>query len=160
MQVIKDWKIIQDHWVHLADEPITNDGFITVSIARWKTERSDLISRNGELGLRVTADDNLEEIADDLEHFQIIALDFPAFTDGRCFSYARLLRNRYQFSGEIRAIGAFIRDQIFFLSRVGVDSFEFKNPINLNEALKAAKDFTVCYQTSSDEREPYLFHGA
>ena len=159
MQVIKDWKIIQDQWIHLADEPITDDGFITVSIARWKTERSSLISRNGELGLRITADDTLEDIADDLEQFQIIALDFPVFTDGRCFSYARLLRNRYQFSGEIRAMGAFIRDQMFFLSRVGVDSFEFKEPVNLNEALISANDFTGCYQTSSDDRKPYLFGG-
>jgi uncharacterized protein (DUF934 family) len=65
----------------------------------------------------------VEEIADDLEHFQVIALNFPAFTDGRHYSSARLLRDRYGYKGEMRAIGDVLRDQLFYMRRCGFDAF-------------------------------------
>ena len=150
MQIIKDRAVIQNRWQHLADEEIPEDGCITVSIGRWTAEKNELISRNGEIGLRISADDSIEDIADDLTHFQLIGLDFPTFTDGRLFSVARLLRGRYRYQGEIRALGHFIRDQIFFLSRVGVNAFEMDETTDLSEALSALNDFSVKYQKSSD----------
>lgn len=154
MQIVKDGEIIEDHWIHIADDPIPEDGCISVSLSRWKAERTVLATRDGELGLRITSEDNLEEIAGDLEHFQLIALDFPVFTDGRCFSYARLLRDRYAYTGELRAIGNYIRDQVYFLSRVGINAFEFASSENLNGALAALHDFSVTYQACTDEKEP------
>lgn len=154
MQIVKDGEIIEDHWIHIADDPIPEDGCISVSLSRWKAERTVLAARDGELGLRITSEDNLEEIAGDLEHFQLIALDFPVFTDGRCFSYAHLLRDRYAYTGELRAIGNYIRDQVYFLSRVGINAFEFASSENLNGALAALHDFSVTYQACTDEKEP------
>lgn len=154
MQIIKNGEIIEDHWTHIADDPIPEDGCVTVSLGRWKGERHVLVARDGELGLRITSEDNLEEIVDDLAHFQLIALDFPVFTDGRCFSYARLLRDRYGYGGELRAVGNYIRDQVYFLSRVGVNAFEFAEPQDLQGALNSLRDFSVSYQACADEREP------
>lgn len=154
MLIIKDSEIIKDHWTHIADDPIPEDGCVTVSLSRWKAERDVLAARDGELGLRITSEDNLEEIVDDLAHFQLIALEFPVFTDGRCFSYARLLRDRYGYSGELRAVGNYIRDQVYFLSRVGVNAFEFAEPQDLQGALNSLRDFSVNYQACADEREP------
>jgi len=155
MQIIKNKEIIDDHWQHIADDPIPPEGCITVSLNRWKAEKDRLIAREGgELGLRVSTEDSLEEISDDLEHFQLIALEFPTFTDGRAFSFARLLRERYHFPGELRAIGDFLPDQVFFLSRVGVNAFEFDETADLSDALSALSTFTVAYQAAADEADP------
>lgn len=150
MQVIKDKKIVEDHWMHIADDPIPAEGCITVSTARWKMEQDALLARDGELGLRISPEDRIEDFAADLRHFQLIGLEFPAFTDGRLFSAATILRRHYRYQGEIRALGEFIRDQIFFLSRVGVNSFEIKDTSDLEGALSALEDFSVRYQVASD----------
>ncbi len=151
MRIIKNKRIVEDHWVHIADNPIPSEGCITVSTARWKAERTALLARDGKLGLRISPEDRIEDFADDLQHFQLIGLEFPTFTDGRLFSVASILRWRHQYLGEIRALGGFIRDQIFFLSRVGVNSFEFGESYDLEEALSAFDDFSVKYQSAWDK---------
>lgn len=156
MQIIKDRAIIEDHWTHIADDPIPSEGRVTVSYARWKAEKADLTARDGELGIRLAPADAVEEIADDLDNFQLIALEFPVFSDGRGFSQARLLRGRYNFRGEIRAMGNFMLDQVFYLSRVGINGFELKNHEELEKALSALDDFSVKYQSSADESELLL----
>ncbi|MGH8551564.1 MAG: DUF934 domain-containing protein [Methylococcales bacterium] len=150
MQVIKDQEIIEDHWLHIADDPIPAEGRISVSAARWKAERENLLARDGELGLRISPVDQIDDFAGDLQHFQLIGLEFPTFTDGRLFSIAAILRRHYYYQGEIRALGGFIRDQIFFLSRVGVNSFEMNDTSDLEGALSALEDFSVRYQTACD----------
>ena len=115
-------------------------------LSRWTTEKTALLARDGELGIVVTAENTLDVIQDDLEHFQLIALEFAVFTDGRSFSFAQLLRNHYGYTGELRATGQFIRDQLFFLQRMGVDSFSFKEPTDLKAALSALNEFSVHYQ--------------
>lgn len=152
MQIIRHAKIVSDHWTHVADGPIPSEGCISVSFARWKDQRTELLSRVDDLGLRVSSEDPIEEVTEDLDRFQMIGLDFPVFTDGRLFSVARTLRDHYGYQGEIRAMGGFIRDQIFFLSRVGVDSFEMEEGSDLDGALSALDDFSVSYQISSEVR--------
>ncbi len=152
MQVIKDKEIIEDQWVHIADDTIPAEGCIIVSTARWKAERDALLARGGELGLRISPEDRIDDWAQDLDHFQLIGLEFPTFTDGRLFSVASILRRQFQYQGEIRALGGFIRDQIFFLSRVGVNSFEVKDTSDLEGALSALDDFSVRYQMANDNR--------
>ena len=151
MQIIKDNEIVEDYWIHIADDPIPPEGRITVSYARWKAEKSDLLARDGELGIRLGPEDPIEDVATDLENFQLVALEFPAFNDGRGFSQARLLRDRYHFSGEIRAMGSFMADQVFYLSRVGVNAFELPTIETLEKALATLHDFTVRYQACADE---------
>jgi uncharacterized protein (DUF934 family) len=88
-------------------------------------------------------------ISADLSSFKLIELDFPVFADGRSFSQARLLRSRYGYQAEIRAVGRYMTDQIFYLQRVGVDAFELDNPKDIEHALVASNDFSVRYQASS-----------
>lgn len=149
MKIIKDKKIVDDSWTHLSDNDELLSGNITVSLARWKAEGTKLSSRKESIGIRLSTSDKIEDIASDLAQVSLIALEFPAFTDGRSFSHARLLRSRYGFSGEIRAIGNYMADQAFYLSRVGVNAFQLEDQKDLATALSTINDFSVKYQTST-----------
>ncbi|MCF7970975.1 MAG: DUF934 domain-containing protein [Methylococcaceae bacterium] len=148
MQLIKDKQVIQDSWTFIPDEAPLNADFNIVSQTRWRQEGADLINRKGALGLRLESDAIVEEIVADLKHFQLIELHFPIFTDGRAFTHARLLRSRFGFTGDIRVSGDFMRDQVFYLSRVGVSSFVLNDQENALEVIAAMDDFSVVYQES------------
>ncbi len=150
MKIILDKQIIDDSWRHVADDEQTGDGNITVSLNRWKQEKNTLSSHNGKIGIRISPADNVEEIAADLKEISLIAVELPAFTDGRAFSHARILRGRYGFKGEIRAIGSYMPDQAFYLHRVGVNAFEMENVEDLSVALSTLDDFSVNYQASTN----------
>jgi uncharacterized protein (DUF934 family) len=154
MQIIKDGRIVADDWRHLADDEALAGNRVTVSAARWQAEKSTLLAAGVELGLRLRGDDPLEELADDLPSFQLVVIEFPVMADGRGFSLARLLRERYGYRGEIRARGDFIRDQMFFLARVGVNAFECGQAQDLEALLPALSEFTVRYQAAVDEPLP------
>ena len=147
MQLIKDKQVTQDSWVYTIDETPLKADYIIVSLVRWQQERNQL-SKVKHLGLRLEPDVVLEEIANDLSHFQLIELYFPVFTDGRAFTHARLLRSRYGFTGDIRASGDFMRDQVFYLNRVGVSSFELNDQDNAQQVIQSMDDFSVDYQES------------
>ena len=108
----------------------------------------------GGLGVWLDADEEAEEIGDDVDQFQVIALNFPAFTDGRNYSPARLLRDRYGFKGELRAIGDVLRDQLFYMRRCGFDAFALRADKDPYDALESLKDFSVTYQAATDEPQP------
>lgn len=155
MQIIKDGCIVADDWRHLADdEAAPAGGRYTVSFQRWQTEKQALVADAKELGIRLRGDDLLEMLADDLSSFALIVIEFPAMADGRGFSLARLLRDRFGYQGEIRARGEFIRDQMFFLGRVGVNAFECGEVQTLESLLPALSEFTVRYQAATDETQP------
>ncbi len=148
MQVIKDKQIIDDTWSYITDDAELKDGNISVSLARWKKDKQQLLESNGKIGVRISPADSVEDIAADLKDIQLIELDFPAFADGRIFSHAWLLRGRYNYQGEIRATGHFMRDQVYYLSRVGVNAFNLEKTEDLPVALSALNDFSVNYQKS------------
>ncbi len=150
MKIIKDRQIIEDTWTHISDQEEITNGDITLSLARWKKTTAELGKRKGKTGIRLFPADKVEEIANDLTKINLVALEFPAFTDGRSFSQARLLRSRYDFKGEIRAMGNFMPDQVFYLSRVGINAFQLKNTEELNVALSTMNDFTIKYQASTN----------
>jgi uncharacterized protein (DUF934 family) len=154
MEVIKDGHIVANDWRHLSNDEAVPEQAVTISLPRWRSERDRLLALGVPLGLRLNSDDPIEEIVDDLRYFSLIVLEFRQFTDGRNFSLARLLRERYGFDGEIRARGDFIRDQMFYLTRVGVNAFEPKDSQNLQEMLPALKEFTVKYQAAADVKAP------
>jgi len=154
MQIIKDREIVEDNWLHLDDEAELVAGKITVSLNRWQEQHETLSKHEGDLGLRLTGEDPLEEIVPDLASFSLIVLIFPAFTDGRCYSFARLLRDRYHYTGEIRAQGDVLRDQLFYMSQSGINSFELANPEQMENALTAFNDFSESYQTTALKPEP------
>lgn len=150
MPIIKNQQISDNTWVFVADDAAVPVGDVTVSAKRWQEDKQELLKRNGKVGIRLSPVDPVEAISDDLSAVGLIELDFPAFTDGRGFSQARLLRNRYAYQGEIRAVGRYMADQVFYLHRVGVDAFEFEEPKDVEVALSAIHDFSVRYQTSSN----------
>lgn len=147
MQLIKDKQVTSDNWVYIFDETPLKADYIIVPLVRWQQEREQL-SKVKHLGLRLESDVELEEIADDLSHFQLIELFIPVFTDGRAFTHARLLRSRYGFSGDIRVSGDFMRDQVFYLNRVGVSSFELNDHDDAQQVIQSMGDFSVVYQES------------
>ncbi len=158
-QIIKNQQIVNDPWQHVADDaPLPAEGPFTVSLERWRAEREVLSGRDG-LGLRLRNDDDLVGIGDELEQFALIALDFPKFTDGRAYSQARLLRQRYGYRGEIRARGDVLRDQLFFMERSGIDAYEVRQDRDLADALAAFSEFTVRYQGAVDEPQPLYRRG-
>ncbi len=146
MQIIKDKQLIDNTWTFVDDESELIDGDIVITLPRWKKDRDKLLSRTGKLGIRLEPADNTADIADDLNHFELIEVNFPVFTDGRAFSHARLLRDRYHYQGEIRATGNFMVDQIFYLTKVGVNAFELNDESLLPLALSVMDDFSTDYR--------------
>jgi len=154
MKAIKNGKSEESSWLHLADEPVPPHGPVTVSLERWLRDKAELLTRDGSVGVRLTTADSVEGLANDLPALKLIVLEMATFTDGRAFSQARLLRERFSYEGEIRAWGDFLRDQMFFLNRVGVNAFEFPDGTPLDDRLKAFNEFSVTYQTAADSPQP------
>jgi len=157
-RLIKNGEVINDSW-HLLDKDATLDGLpnsdsIIVPLALWLEHSHALKARDGGLGVWLDSDEEVESIADDLSQFQVVALNFPVFSDGRNYSNARLLRDRYQYQGEVRAIGDVLRDQLFFMQRCGFDAFALRADRNAEEALESLKDFSNCYQAATDQPLP------
>jgi len=155
MALIKGGKVVTDRWVTVGNdvEPPT-DGPIIVTLERWRRERDRLIARGGQLGVRLAADSSPAEIRDDLSRFDLIALEFPVFRDGRAYSYARLLRERYRFDGELRAVGNVLRDQFLFMHRCGFDAFDVSKTEDLPGWHQAITEFSYWYQPATDTRVP------
>lgn len=147
MQILKNREIIEDNYRYITDEEIVEGDNISMSLARWQQEKTQLQEHDGKIGVRLGSTDSVESIATDLESISLVELNFPVFTDGRLFSTAKLLRTRYGYQGEIRAVGQFMVDQVCYLSKVGVNAFQLSNEAQLPVALATLDDFSVSYQT-------------
>lgn len=161
MPLIKHGRPAADPWIVLAGgEPTPDGAAIIVGLARWQAEREALIRRPGPLGLRLKSDQPPGLVAGDLGCFALVALEFPKFTDGRAYSYARLLRERHGFQGEVRAVGNVLRDQFLFMHRCGFDAFEVADR-HLDAWTGALNEITVAYQPAGDGLVPAwrLRHG-
>jgi uncharacterized protein (DUF934 family) len=129
-------------------------GQVLIPVAVWLAQKDQLQNRT-DVGVWFDSDEGAELIGDDVNRFAVIGVNFPLFMDGRSFSTARLLRERYGFKGELRAVGNFIRDQLCYLRRCGVNAFAFANPeANLEDAVKSLEDFQEYYQASVDQPLP------
>jgi len=128
-------------------------GDVIVSLAQWQAQKEALLARGGRLGVWLANTDDPANVAADLKHFEVVAVDFPHFTDGRGSSIARLLRERYGWQGELRAIGDVIRDVLFYLSRCGFDAFEPADGATPEAWTKAASRFRHVYQRAADDRQ-------
>lgn len=152
--VIKDRRIVEDRWRHVADDAELPDGPAIVSLARWSRERALLLERGEPIGVRLPNTTNVANLAADLPVLEVIALEFPKFADGRAYSQARLLRERYSYRGEIRAVGDVLRDQLLFMARSGFDAFEPRADRDLDDALEAFGEFSESYQPAADQPLP------
>lgn len=157
MRIIKDKKVIDDEWYvvrELDDSAPVPEGKAILPFSYWQANRDELLKQDTAHAVWIDGDIETGELAGDLECFSIIGLDFPAFKDGRSYSHARLLRDRYAYQGDLRAIGNVLRDQLFFMQRCGIDSFEVAEGQDAEAALKGFEDFTVRYQAAADDAVP------
>lgn len=156
-QIIKHRAVIQDSWHLLEQGPIGAlpfSGDVIVPLDLWTSERDTLSFRLGRIGVWLEADADPAAIAPDLARFDVIAVRFASFTDGRGYSLARLLRERHGYRGELRAIGDVLRDQLLYLSRCGFDAFDLREGQDPQTALSAFDDFSEAYQTAADQQQP------
>lgn len=143
------WQAVDSAAASLPDEA---DALIALDV--WRADPAAWAARRGRLGLRLAPTDDPAAIAADLDRFALIAVAFPVFTDGRGYSIARLLRERYGWRGELRAVGDVRRDQLFLYARCGFDSFALRDDQDVAAALAAFGDFSVRYQAAADEPQP------
>ncbi len=150
MPLIKNSAFVENTYARVADEETLPEGAIVVSLKRFQAERDALLSRNTPLGLRLTADQSPESLGADIHHFAVVELEFPKFKDGRAYSWARQLRQRLGYNGELRAVGEVLRDQWLFMSRCGIDAFEVRPGTRIEDFRAAMGEQTVFYQPASD----------
>jgi uncharacterized protein (DUF934 family) len=153
MALIKGGKLVDDIYAPLADgDEIPSNGAVLVSLARWQSDRKLLVERAEPVGIKLKSDESPELIADDLGQISLVALEFPQFRDGRAYSYARMLRDRFGFEGEVRAVGDVLMEQLHFMLRTGFDAFELQSDDPLQQFETAMADFSVWYQPAADGR--------
>ena len=160
MMIIKNKAVVSDDWVVLRlNENETPEtvavaaGKIIVPLKVWQAQRDQLQSR-AEIGVWLNSDERPEVLQGDVEKFAVIAVNFPKFADGRGYSIAYNLRMRLGYSGELRAIGDVLRDQLFYMQRVGFDAFAPRPDRDIHDALKGLSDFSETYQISVDQKMP------
>jgi uncharacterized protein (DUF934 family) len=154
-QILKDSLVVSDNW-SLLDESAESlpAGDILLSYNQWENFADQYSSHSGSIGVWLEGHAEIEQIIEPLIDLPLIAINFPKFADGRGFSSARLIRERYNYSGELRAIGGFIRDQLYLLKRCGFNAFQFSDEIELSDAAESLKDFSENYQVSVDQENP------
>jgi uncharacterized protein (DUF934 family) len=157
MGLVKNNALVDDPYVDAsAADSVPPTGPVIVSLAQWQAQRDVLLARGTALGVRLHSDQSPELIASDLKHFALVALEFPKFRDGRAYSYARLLRERYGYDGEVRAVGDVLLEQVFFMLRTGFDAFDIQGDDALGAYRTALGDFSVWYQPTGDGRPTAL----
>ena len=153
MQIIRGRAIVDDDFVHVPDgAELPEGGKPIVTLARYRDHAGQLVERYPALGVRIASDKLPSDIAEP-RRLALIAIEFPRFTDGRGYSIARILR-REGFTGELRAVGWVLRDQLHYMARCGFDAFELQPGKSLESALEAFSEFSVSYQTAADEQRP------
>ncbi len=159
-EIIKDKAVVNDDWTVLplieggAPEAVAVPaGKTIVPLAVWLAQRATLQQR-ADIGVWIASHERPEVLKDDVAKLPVIAVDFPKFSDGRGYSIAYNLRARLGYAGELRAIGDVLRDQMFYMQRVGFNAFATREDRNIHDALKSLFDFSDAYQASLDQKMP------
>ncbi len=158
--LIKDGQVIENTWHLLAkDVELTaaladTAGHIVVPFALWQEHKDSLMDSDKEIAVWLDSQDDPYELANDVIDLPLICLNFPVFRDGRAFSAAVILRERLNYQGEIRAVGDVLRDQLFYMKKCGMDSFDLADGVNVENALEAFNDFSTSYMSTVEEPLP------
>lgn len=151
MPLIKNGKVVDDVWAFVEDgHELSPGGCITVSLGRFLSEHDQLLHRNRSIGVRLNVSDDPGLLATHLEQIHLIELQFPKYTDGRALSQSQLLRRRYGYKGEIRAIGQVLRDQLRLMIRAGFDAMVIDESDAEAVYDFSAHEFSEFYQAASD----------
>jgi uncharacterized protein (DUF934 family) len=134
-------------------------GKVLLPLTIWLANKDNLAARMtaGEVGIVLATHEPIESLVgafDDINCLPVIAIFVERFADGRIFTLGNLLRTRYGFKNELRAVGDVLRDQLFFLKRSGFNSYLIRADRNVQEALASLKDFSQPYQGAVDEVLP------
>ena len=160
-KIIKNGQVIDDTWLVLKltegqpPEAITlPDAPTLLPLAVWLARKDEILARRQPVGIWLESSEGPEAIANDLAHFTVIGVNFPKFADGRGYSTARLLRERFAYTGEIRALGDVLQDQLFLLKRCGFDAFAVREGKDIEAALAGLNAFSESYQSAVDQPQP------
>ncbi len=157
-RLVKNGELLDNNWLVADPEGFDlsqlSEGSWLVSISLYEQACEQGFADFERLGVLVRSEDDVSRLKPWLKHIPVIALEFNAFADGRSFSHARVLRDQLDYAGEIRAMGGYMQDQLFYLSRCGVDAFVLPEDSNVESALISLKDFTEVYQAACDEPQP------
>ena len=157
MRLVKRGHVVEDRFVHVLDDAALPDGVpVIVPAARFLADAEEFARRDTPVGVLWPNNRRIAELAPHLDRLALVALVFPTFRDGRAYSQARLLRERYAFRGEMRATGQILRDQFLFLLRAGFDAFEVKKEADAAAFSEAVARYSVFYQPAGDGRLPAL----
>lgn len=160
-KLVKDGAIVENDWTLMAKpegepaEASVPEGKVIVPLKVWQAQKDTLKSRDS-LGVWLDTDETADELGEEAREFPLVAVNFPAFADGRAFTTARMMRERYGFEGELRAVGYFLAEQANYLHRCGVNALDFgeDRQQHLEAAVEALNDFTEYYQSSVDQPLP------
>ena len=139
-----------DTWINFNGDAgaIRPEQDVVLPLDVWREYKSQWLGRPGRIGVLLSPADDVAVLATDLDALHLIAVSFPSFTDGRGYSQSRLLRERYAYNGEIRAVGDVLIDQLFYLRSCGFDGFALRDDQDLASALRAFESFSDSYQTT------------
>jgi len=153
MPLVKGGKITDDAFVHVADgAELPGDGAILIPAARFLENPESVLQRKGKTGVVWPNNRDVDDLVRYLDRLAAVALVFPSFRDGRAYSQARLLRERFQYRGELRATGQVLRDQFVFMMRAGFDAFEVKKQSDAEAFAATVQRYSVFYQPTGDGR--------
>lgn len=147
-RILIDGKMAVDHWLFLEDdEPLPDHKeAIAVSVSRWLAQRDACLAHSGRKGIVLSNTQEVSVLQEDLDHLDLICIDFPAAVDGRGYSQARLLRTRYGYKKELRAVGEVLVDQLFLMVRCGINAFSLQAGEDVIQASRFLKPFSITYQ--------------
>jgi uncharacterized protein (DUF934 family) len=152
MPLVKGGKIVDDPFVHVADGvELPAQGCVLVPAARFLEDPEGLLKR-GKVGVIWPNSRDVDDLVPYLDRLAAVALMFPTFRDGRAYSQARLLRERYSWRGELRATGQVLRDQFVFMLRAGFDAFDVKKQADAEAFAQTVQRYSVFYQPTGDGR--------
>ena len=153
MPLVKSGMVVEDRFLRVADgEPVPEQGPVIVSAERFLADAGEFAQRQGAVGVIWPNNRNVAELEPHLANLALIALVFPVYKDGRAYSQARVLRERFGFRGELRATGQVLRDQFLFLLRAGFDAFDVAKPADATAFEEAARRYSVFFQPTGDGR--------
>jgi uncharacterized protein (DUF934 family) len=155
-RIIRDQDIVHDEWIYLGDQqdPPRHASSLLLSVRRFLEEANALIDSGHRVGVRLEAQHTGRELGHTQSRAELIAVDFPKFTDGRGYTIAQRLRTQLGWSGRLRAVGDVLPDQAFYLRRCGFDELDVRADKSIEDAHAALGTFSVVYQGAASDPRP------
>lgn len=159
-KLIKNGSLADNPWLQVASDstPEQLEGIaaehLLLPLPLWQSQRQQLMAAGRQVGVWLDSHETPDDLADTLSEASLVALNFPAFMDGRPYTTATCLRQQHAYTGELRAVGDVLRDQLYYMKRCGFDSFDLHESVDPADALTAFADFSTSYMSTIEEPAP------